>query len=425
MKYAFRLVVINPIVFLLLISSAQAQTIHGYPGKAVYLNTTEWPPIDFQVHWKPGNNGANVCPSGMTLAPGLAHTHIQVTAPFWAELGANDTITLPLVFKLFCTAGEIVLAGAEFQGDWGSKEINDSQGNSRLSIPGQSYPYHIAGSPSGLVQFPASLTFNLSDGLDVGIPLHGWARISIYVRVHYDNGDEITETAFLPFYSMINPSAPERPLNEAGINLAVHGVVVSAADGDTAFQTQLTEFKSMFPILTPIRTPQVTDVFAYNYANLSLFPFTQYQMLIDPDFHMGIPGTVQPTLLLGTIGNIDTLKPATIAASIPPMGLPPNVHRLGFSWVVDTGNGFQAPQGLMSTGERLVTLITFPITIGPNPTDDGPVTSWVPLAIPSAPVVPVVPVPPPPEWQVFTPAFRVNTSGQHQWCDGTLCFNLP
>jgi hypothetical protein len=41
----------------------------------------------------------------------------------------------------------------------------------------------------------------------------------------------------------------------------------------------------------------------------------------------------------------------------------------------------------MSAGERLVTLLTFPVTIGPNPSDTAPSTTWV--------NVPVTPGPPP------------------------------
>jgi hypothetical protein len=339
--------------------------IHSHPQKDSYTNwLTEAVPIDFQVHWRPGNNGTN------SLAPGLAHTHIQVQAPWYAELPAGD-ITLPIVFKMFCTDGAFVDAWATFQGDAGEKTINDSQGRSRLAVAAPAYPYHIPGDPNGLVTIPASLTFNFVDGLDVGCSPHGWARVSVSCRIQYTNGDAVTAKAMLSFYSMVDPSAPETPLGEPGINYAVHGAVTSARDGTQAFQTQLTEFKKLMPFLAPIAVPQKTEVGGYNYAPyLPLFPLTKYEMLIDPDFHMGVPGTVQPTLQVSPTGNLDTWLPATIAKSPPPMGFPPNQHRLGFSWLVDTGSGFSTPDGPMSAGERLVTLLTFPVTIGANPTDD-------------------------------------------------------
>ena len=349
--------------------------IHEYPVppgalvKTQYDDPSQWPFIDAQGHWVPGGGSPTVQPPN-TLVPNMAHSHIGFHTPIWGELG-NENITLPFTLKLFHCAGKIVEVSAEYIGALFPKPIYTI--TTEQSLP-------IIGDPNGLVQVNGTFTFNLADGLDAGVSKHGWASVLVQSTVSFDNGDILKLQFTQSFYSVIDTTVPETRISEGGINVSAKAFGVRAGDGNGVFGTHLTEFRGLIPILVPFNTPQSTDVFAYNYGIDPNLPEGVYELRIDPDLHMGVPGTlVTTTRLAGNDGNFDVLDPVQIAASIPPMGYEttPGKHRLSFDWIRDVPNGFTDQNGVVRVaGQQLRSLLNIDVYIGDNPQDGIPPIFW-------------------------------------------------
>ncbi len=115
-----------------------AQTLHGYPGKAAYASPAEWPFIDGQCHWVPGDGSPTVDPPN-TLTHNIAHAHVGLKAPVWSEAGLMP-ITVADTLKLFHADGGTYGLGAVMQG-----------GANALGIDVQMNPFPLVGDPAGLV----------------------------------------------------------------------------------------------------------------------------------------------------------------------------------------------------------------------------------------------------------------------------------
>ncbi len=420
-------IVVNSIVFSLLTLSfilfpvvSFAQMIHGYPGKAAYNSSAEWPPVDGQCHWIPGGGSPTVDPP-FTLVSNMSHTHVMIKGPVWGEVGGPGftSFDIPINLKLFHTAGGIYNIGAILHGTTGDVEL-----------PLQTDVFPIIGDPSGLVSVNGHITLTPQDGVAFGVPLHGWFAIRVNTRTYFSNtGDQLNNETWIPLYSMIDPTVPE--VNIAGY-IQDKCTAIDLADGDpTPWQLNIVEIRQKLPLFGSFNNKQVTESFGYDYSPAP-FPVSGFDLLLDADFHMGIAGTSIPTTFDTLAGSYNTLDPVQMSLSATPMGLLPNQHRLIYSWRVGSGpTGFDDPAGHVAANQESRALLSFIMTVGNNPDDSLAPTLWtvdsaapVPVVTPPVIIPPVI-VPPPLVWQVFVPTFRVNNLGQHQWCDATMCFDLP
>jgi len=349
-------------VFFALAASVQAQTIHNAPqGVAAYADPSEWPFLSGQCHWAPSNNPV---PEG-NPSPTLGHTHVEVNAPIWAELGAT-TVTMPITVRLFHTSGRIVSVWAEHSND----VIWDATGTTDLP--------DMTGDPNGLKTWTGHVTYDplldKKDGYGPA-PVHGWFGLRFFARTRFDNGDLMVYTLLtVPFYSTINPLAPERVLGGIeGIDLRASCTPFTTRDtpaGSNGSGISQVRDQSL-PILAPISTPMLVKSSTYNYGRNGVPPST-YELFLDSDLHMNVPGTplVQSDLNRDDAGtdNADTIDPSTLAASKPPMGFAPNEHRLSFTWKNGSGplGGQNGAGTTVQPNETLVTLLVVKVKTAPG-----------------------------------------------------------
>lgn len=342
-----------------------AQPIHGAPqGVTRYLSVADRPWLTGQCHWK--GTGPDTLPKS-PLVPGIAHTHIEAYPPIWAELGSGP-VTIPITLRLFQTAGKLTIVLAEFEGVNGPVAMADVV---------LDQPLPLVGDPHGLVSLTGHVTFDPATGTDT-IPVHGWFNTKLFARTVYDNGDVLDTQFWVPYFSMVNPAVPEPAYGEGLMELAAKCTIESKDIENGGMGQHLTEVRGTesqargyLPILAPFATPITIFPLTYNYKAL---PTTVglYELRLDANFHMGLPGTLIATtateLPNGGVSNVDVLDPVVIAASTAAMGTTPGKHRLVAMWDQDTGAGSPG----FAPNERLVSLLGFEVTIGPNPQPPPP-----------------------------------------------------
>jgi len=382
-------------LFFALAATAQAQTIHNAPqGVTAYADPSQWPFISGQCHWAPSNNPV---PNG-NPNPTLGHTHVEVNAPLWAEIG-SQTLTIPITVRLFKTTGKIVAVWAEHSSDI----VWDATGTTQMP--------DLSGDPNGLKTWTGHLTYDplvdKKDGYGPA-PLHGWFGLRFFARTAFDNGDQMSYALLsVPIYSIVDVTAPERiPSGSEGIDLRASCTPFTSRDTPIGSNgSGIVQIRDQsVPVLAPMTAPVAIFSDTYNYGPNGLPPAT-YQLFLDSDLHMNIPGTllVQTDINANDKGteNGDVLDPAIVAASTPPMGFAPNEHRLSFTWKNPTGNGGPGFDNLVfQPNETLVALLVLKVktagSVVPSANfPPAPVINQAPLPQPPPPV----PQPPPPVMQ--------------------------
>jgi hypothetical protein len=304
----------------------------------------------------------------------MAHTHLAPHAPLLAEI--NGPITIPFDIKLFHTAGKL-LPDQGFL--WGF--YNTVSGQVPITTISMITPGPYVGDPNGLLTWSGQ--FTIDPNVDPSIPKWGWFSVVLALRTFYDNGDFIDNQAGLEFWSTVNPTLPDPPLGEDVPCITSRGTAVTAnhaqvyganimRTADHNFDPNAT-FTLINMILNGFDTPTTLQTASYSYGPDPNFPpgSGTYQVLLDPDLHMGIPGTplaFKSSPVAGGSTNTDTFDPAVFAASPTPMGLQPGQHRLMLLWGVTTGTGFTDQYGnAIPGGEILRTLLSVIVEVGDVP----------------------------------------------------------
>lgn len=275
--------------------------IHGHPQKTDYNDSSEWPTVSFQGHW----TGPGLTPMPMADQPGVAHTHIDIKAPVYAEVDAP--FVCQFTVKLFHTQGH-------FGGFYTSlirDIVWDETGNSTVPT--------FIGDPMGLVQKSGHFTVDLAMPTYYPNKLHGWAGIMLTGVTGYSNGDVVFTSANVPFFSMLNPALPEPPFGNGGgpvlwtqVQVA-NTTVIPPATSPVNYGATLVEVGNEvldFIPIAPISAPWHTNVGTNGYGNADLPP-ADFEQRFGVDFHAGIAGTVVQTATgLSTIARPVTLDPA-------------------------------------------------------------------------------------------------------------------
>ena len=326
---------------------AQVLTIHGSTQKQAYASPAEWLTVDSQCHWVPGDGSPAIDPPN-TLTHDMAHVHVGPTTPLYAEV--SGPVQIPVSFKLFHTAGRLVIVQAYILSMSGRQQIPLSIG----ALP-------VQGNPSGLVTINGTVTMDPNAGLSAGIPRHGWFELMIFARVQFDNGQSVDAESFTSYYSVIDPALPENPLPADGINLGTRcGTNVS---GGVLFGAQIVEFREVQPLFGTLTGPVTFHGLSYAYAfTPNQLPNGSYELIEDADLHMGVAGTTlvsKPNVSPAGTENRDTLDPAVLDVSTAPMGYPAHKHKMLFSW---------NQPGPVGSGFLMKTLMAFDVTVDPGGT---------------------------------------------------------
>ncbi len=345
-------------------SAVSAQTIHNGEkvGKLSYASPAEWPNIDDQGHWVPGNGSPAVDPPN-TLTHDMAHTHVGIKAPIYAELNGPVSVTVPL--KMFHTKGKMTLVWAFYAGPCGQQPIGIHLDK---TLP-------LVGDPNGLVTMTGTMTIDPNAGLNVCVPKHGWFQVIVAARTDYDNHDRLDVQNVTPYFSMVDPTKPEPASGEATIPSLTSKTSAAAHNSTTVnvYGTQLVEFREMVPMFAPLTKPTTFHNFSYAYGFDHNLPKGSYELNLDPDLHMGLPGTAltfKASVNAAGSENFDLIDPVAAAISPAPTGYAPGVHKLLAAWVQPTGTApiAAATGGMIAPNLLLKTLIAFDIKVDPSPT---------------------------------------------------------
>jgi len=388
------------LTFVLLPHVLWAQPIHGHPQKAAYASPAEYPSIEPQCHWAPGEMPIAADPTGLIvldLAAGtlgnstLAHTHFQlIKCPLYAEL--DGPVTCNFAVKLFHTTGRAYLVN-EYQE--GVRDIVwDATGTSTSPA--------LIGDPMAIKVWTGHLT------LDPTLPtrwhtLRGWWSPLIKVGTFYDNGDQIDQRAFASFYSVLDPAAPDT----GGMPMVgSHCAPFSARHPNDKWGDNLVDVYGYLP-LAPIDAPWPNRVGTAGYGG-QLFNAT-FEQRADIDLHNHNGGTLLKTIT--QTGNIDV-----------DMVLDPGVLGTGTHKVAALRNQ------LSSEGNDAVnTLLTFDVTVGVAPPQ--PTTCQDPTATNNGGPLPCVylpPPPPPPPSETFSLAtVEMSNLGRVKVCLSGVCVFVP
>lgn len=383
-----------------------ALTIHNYPGVTTYADVTAYHKRSTQGHWCQQDTAFA---STLLMAGMMAHLHIDVTFPDWAEINASTMLEIPVTLKLYQADGYVSFATAQIVG-------NQSSLDSPVYL--DTWPFN--GDPTGLVQATGSTHLDFSTAASLGVPARGWFGIRVFARLILKTGAQLTVEHWRPLYSMLDPTAPERPPTEDSIQIAAKAWMQSDQQ-NLPFNLQVTELHRMDPILLQPNNPQIIEPFAYGYQQD--FPDQRYVMSVNASLHDGIEGVIQPTVFDGENGhgNFDTLKNAEFLTYPQPaaLGLKPNQYSVLKGWLVNSGNGFimkpgASDQSTVAPGLQLSVLLVSTYDAGPAPDDTLPPTRWTINDDPIPSPTPVPPPPPPPPPPPATTATVPDLTGQMQ-----------
>jgi len=279
--------------------------LHGHPQKTDYKDDgSDWPILSSQGHWRPGNDMPStfpIIPIGISTAdPSIAHTHIDIKVPLFGEI--TGPLKLNCTIKAFHTKGS--LSG-----------IYSPLGQIRDVIyedTGTSTPPSMIGDPMGVKQWNVNFIFDPHLVRPTfpptnTVPPHGWFTLDIAIKTFFDNGDILQVEALRTMYSMLDPTAPEVGIPDAGLQngtaCAVNNkrfkfppetglINLYGSQMGQSFSTTV----GMIP-LAPIQEPWSFAGFFYSYAQLEgvpsgkfKFPDGTFALRKDLDLHNGIPG---------------------------------------------------------------------------------------------------------------------------------------
>jgi hypothetical protein len=298
--------------------------IHGHPQKTDYLSPAEWPKFSLQGHWQP-----SVTPE----LPTIGHVHLEVTAPIYGE------ITEPVEFKfgvvLFKVAGVPVINP-------------DHQILIRDIIwdaTGSSTPPNMKGDPSGEVSWTGKATLDPTMLSPSPVPKKGWFSPGFHVALFFDNKDQGDLLTFLPFFSMLDPNAPETPSFPL---IGSHWSPHSSRHPDVAWGVNFVDTANYLPLL-PINTVWNVRVGTAGYGARDL-PSALFEQRVDLDLHHNIPGRLLDSLsAVGDINRDDVLDPTALG---------PGPHKMAF---------IRSQPSLPDENELAATLLVFQCPVGDAP----------------------------------------------------------
>ncbi len=323
--------------------------IHDNPQKTAYGSLDECPPISGQCQYVPGNSNTTEPPD--TLIPQQAHVHVEGPHwPIWAEM--TDPFTIPFAIVLYHVEGAV-------SNVWGGQNLPP---HIIWDATGTSEPPPMIGDPMGEVKFTGMATYNPHDLMPEteSPPLKGWFTFGMVVRVILTRGPMMQTNLLVPYYSLLDPNAPEEPIKDGRDELRVNCMVSTPGNpgGDSAFGSNSSVIhRHNFPILAPFNASWPIDLFTYQYGQPPGLPPGVYELRRDLDAHHGNPGIVMRTQTAN--GQVQDMQPLTLA-ELGSLGK----HKVAIDWV-QTGDG--APE-IVTPGQtvwsRLV--VTVETTDDPN-----------------------------------------------------------
>jgi hypothetical protein len=355
--------------------------IHGYPYDPTvteYADPSKWPTISAQAHWRPGNSNPDPTDVPQMHSPSLAHTHLDITAPVYGEM--TESFTVPFSNTLFQVEGAIT-DYVPLRGPLISNVVFDK-------------PLPLVGDPNGVVTITGHFTVDFSLSWNDGVsghtvPKKGWFAVQAITRTYFKNGDFTDDILILPFFSMVDPMAPEEFLAQGGPYIGTNNNPNSLLDmpegklGGTA-----TQYDYIIPILSPLTqaVPGTTP---------KLFGY-----IVDPDLPDGVGMTRYDMDLhhdsegiLINEGTAPANRTLILPSPFDPAILGPGTHKVAAIWQQDSNGGRPGIQA----NEQATSLLVVTVQVGGV-------------------------IPPPPEWHTLSGTFQqLGTLNQYRLCADMNC----
>jgi hypothetical protein len=352
-------------VLVLVASVASAQTIHQYPydpAVTAYGTTVVKPTISGQCHLWPGNANTDGLTVPQLMALPIAHTHVDVTGPVYAEL--SHSVTVDFMLTLFHVDGVVSIG---MVGQLLDPAVWDTPDGHQPSL---------VGDPNGIVTATGHVTINFakadhSQMTAFDIPKKGWFEVEFIARTEYTSGNRTDTHLQLPFYSVIDPTAPEEQLT------GQHGPEMGAycnptLPGDPVIQPlglwEAAIYHDYLPILSPLTVAVTRPMPILGGYVVSGLPSGTGQTRFDMDLHHGHGGTLIESQMEPGSGGV------VLQAPFDPAVLGPGPHKVAAGWSQDTDGG--AP-GIARANEQAVSWLVVPVTVGGIvPPPPPPVEVW-------------------------------------------------
>lgn len=331
-------------LFVLVASSVQAQPIHGHPQKAAYASPAEYRKPSFQCHWNEplpeanpdGSNAKAIIDASLLLS---SHLHFDPVGPIYSDI--NDLLRMDFTVKLFQSGGEAVF------------DLDRQETVTKIEWDdiGEQFRRVIVGDPASHALIQRTGHFTIDPRRTVGgappgghgFPPRGWYSPQIEIDWKPNDHIEIAQVTRLPFYSTLDPSAPDGSLTgfpQMISSCYPHSPKISE------WGTNYVEADSFLP-LTPIFVPWPIDMGTAAYGGKEIgLGFFEHR--IDFDFHGGVPGKVLQHLDEQNFTNANrapVLDPAIIGSGL---------HSNAFLWSKPTKD----------RSENITALLVWPIEVG-------------------------------------------------------------
>lgn len=333
---------------LLCASTATAQPIHGHPQKAAYASVAEYPKPSGQCHWltdpvlpeaKPDGSNSQEIINAILMGPSSQHTHFDPVFPLYSEI--TGPIRGSFTLKLYQTDGQ-----AHFDLDRQETvtkiEWDDTGSEEAPILLGSPLPHRLM-QWTGHVTIDPRRSVGGPSPIGHGFPQRGWYSPQIEVVTTFAKAGPTTQLMRLPFYSMLDPNAPDGSLSGAPILISS---CYPHSPATTEWGTNYVEVDSYLP-LAPISTvwSPPTGTASYGGKNIGLGFF---QTRVDIDFHGGVPGRLLQHL------DEQNFTTADRHPVIDPAILGPGTHPYAFIWSKPT----------LDLKEIVNSLLVWPVTVG-------------------------------------------------------------
>lgn len=351
-------------------------------------------PLDMQCQWR-----EVPVPLGI-IDPGWQHTHVQTWPLLYQQVG--DLVRVPFAVMLRNTAGFASV-------DLGRQEVVTKI---EWDDIGESAYREMRGDPHAIVMWHGHITYDprkKHDGHE--FPLKGWYSPQFEVNTFYDTGANILQLVKLPFYSVVDPTAPDGSLSGYPVLL---GSCYPHSPRIKEWGTNYIEVDNFLPV-SPIAAlwQLITGTAAYGGNEIGV---GRFDVRVDFDLHNGNPGRLIQSL------SEALFKSADRAPVLDPVVLGPGSHPVALIWSKPTKDD----------SEEVVALLKFTVVVDPNAPpvllcqDSAANNIGQPLPCTFTVLPPPSPVE---EWRQVFPLYFEDfvggvSTGKFKVCFGAVCFPL-
>ncbi len=341
---------------------AHGQVPTKHPLTPIYPSGVCGPALSAQAQWKAlndvfMNHTGNVNPGESFFSK---HEHVELTCARPYRKTNLDEFTVEGQVVLFHTTSRV---SGWVWGNFVSKiEWIRAEGNVIQTGP-YGAPLMI-GDINSAKTFPFKVTFNprLAPGLDNNpgtnplqsnihdISVHGWYHMVLSMEFSGDNGAIGNANLVVPYFSSIDETANIEWWNN-DFSIGATASINMPGLPTNVFGTSIAYLNNVFIPIGPLTETTIMPAGGSTYNFVPDMPLGQTQVILDADFHNGVPGTIVLDVMgHGSAGGFYTLNPALLGTG---------AHKVAMFWRQRTDGGVNLPPGF-----ELTSVFLYTVTVG-------------------------------------------------------------